>query len=69
MVCRWAMACGALNYYQDVLRQEPFNANAYLGIIEAHIALKNNPIARAMLEQAHIKKMIFNLDMQRRVGN
>lgn len=59
----------ALNYYQDVLHQEPFNANAYLGTIETHIALKNNRFARSMLEQAHNKKMIFNLDMQRRIAD
>ena len=59
----------ALNYYQDVLAHEPFNADANLGGIESLIALGDKKKAHQMLEQLQNKEVIFSLDMQRRKAN
>lgn len=58
----------ALSYYQDVMGYEPLHADANLGVIESLIALKNKKETQQLLEALPKKKIIFNLNMQRRLN-
>jgi cytochrome c-type biogenesis protein CcmH/NrfG len=59
----------ALTDYQGIATLEPFNADAYLGMIETLIALGDKNKALSMLFNTPSQKMVLSEDMQRRMAN